>query len=80
MQTERSETEDRGADAAPLAMHTLKPNAFGIDEFTCTDRGCMTSNRDEIALAAYFDPQNAKAAISIVKGDALDRAREVLHN
>ena len=39
------------------------------------DRG-MPDDRDQFAVAARLDPQNAEAVLGVVEGDALDKARE----
>ena len=36
----------------------------------------MADDRDQIAVAACLDPQNAEATVGIVEGDALDKAGE----
>ena len=36
----------------------------------------MADDRDQIAMTACLDPQNAEATVGIVKGDALDKARQ----
>jgi hypothetical protein len=38
----------------------------------------MTENRDQIALAAGFDTQNAEAVIGIVERDPVDQPRQGL--
>jgi hypothetical protein len=38
--------------------------------------GGMANDRDQIAVTACLDPQNAEATVGIVKGDTLDKAGE----
>ena len=38
----------------------------------------MADHRDEITLAARLHPQDAEAAVLVVKGDALEEAGEVV--
>ena len=38
----------------------------------------MADNRDQFALAACLDPQNAETVLLVVEGDALDQTRQQL--
>ena len=38
----------------------------------------MADNRDQVAVAARLDPQNAEAILGVVVGDALDYPRQHL--
>jgi hypothetical protein len=42
-------------------------------ELAGRDHRGMADYRDEIALTPGFDPQNAKAVLGVVEGDAVDR-------
>ena len=54
------------------------PKAAGGDPFACGDRRRMADDRHEVTFATGMDLQDSEAALGIVEGDALDRAREGL--
>jgi hypothetical protein len=54
----------------------VNPVARGSDPFAGRDRGGMADDRDQIAMSTRIDPENAEAVVGIVKGDALNKARE----
>ena len=56
----------------------VDPLPRNLDEPARRDRGGVTDDGDQIALAAHLHPQHAEAAVLVVKGDPLDEAGEVL--
>jgi hypothetical protein len=44
------------------------------DPFACGDHRSVTDDGHQFAVAARLDPENAKAVLGIVEGDALDDA------
>ena len=60
-----------------LAMGVVvNPFARSSDPFAGSDRGGMADDRDQIAMAARLDPENAEATLGIVEGDTFDKARQ----
>ena len=54
----------------------VDPFAGGCDPLACRDRRGMPDRRHEIAMAARFDTQHAKAVLGVVISDAFDHARQ----
>ena len=52
------------------------PFARRSDPFAGGDGGGVPHHRDQIAVAARLDAENAEAVVAIVVGDALDKARQ----
>jgi len=51
----------------------VDPGPARLDELAGRDHRCIADDRDQVALPASFDTQDAKSALRIVKGDALDQ-------
>jgi len=49
-----------------------------LDELACRNHCRVAENSDQIALAAAFDAQHAEAVIRVMKGQAVDQARQNL--
>jgi len=56
----------------------VDPASARLDELAGRDHRGVTENRDQVALAAGFDTQDAEAVLSVVKGDAIDEAGQNL--
>ncbi len=54
------------------------PSPGGLDELAGRDHGSVPGDRDEVALAAGLQAQDAEAVFLVVIGHALDEAGEVL--
>ncbi len=69
-----------GAHEAGLELLTVgavvDPFARRGDPFAGGDGGGVPHHRDQIAVAARLDAENAEAVVAIVVGDALDKARQ----
>ena len=56
----------------------VDPPPARLHELAGADGRSVADDRDQIAMAARLDPQDAEAAVLVVEGDALDQAGEVL--
>ena len=56
----------------------VDPPAARLHELTGANGRSVADDRDQIAMAARLDPQDAEAALLVVEGDALNQAGEVL--
>src|SRR6516162_6233820 len=56
----------------------VDPGPTRLDEFTGRDHSGVAKDGDQIALAAGFDTQHAKAVLGVVEGHPVDQARQDL--
>jgi len=56
----------------------VQPDADRLDVFARADRGRVARNSNEIPLSPHLQSQNAEAGVRVVKGDALDRAGDLV--
>jgi hypothetical protein len=56
----------------------VDPPPAGLDELAGADARRMADDGDRIPLAPRLHPQDAEAAVLVVKRDALDQAGEVV--
>jgi len=64
--------EERGAKLDAMRA-VIGPRPARLDELACRDHRRMADEGDEIALAAGFDPQHAKAVLGVVERDPIDQ-------
>src|SRR5207237_3699585 len=72
----------RGAHEARLKLlamgSVVDPLARRCDPLAGGDHRGVPDDGDQFAVATRLDAQNAKAVLSVVEGDALDKARQNL--
>ena len=73
----RSHLEEDGAELQAVGSIVV-PRSGGLDELAGRNHGSMPGDRDEVALAASLQAQDAEAVIRVVEGHAFDEASEVL--
>jgi hypothetical protein len=56
----------------------VDPGPARLDELTGRNHRGVAENRDQVALPASFDPQDAEAVLVVVEGDALDKTGQNL--
>jgi hypothetical protein len=54
------------------------PGSAGLDELASRDHRGVAENRDQVALPAGFDTQDAEPVLVVVEGDALDQTSQDL--
>ena len=54
------------------------PPAVALDVLTRRNGGSRPNHSNQVALPAYFDPQDAKTGVLAMKRHTLDRTRQVL--
>ncbi len=69
--------EEGGAELQAVGA-VVVPRSGGLDELAGRDHGSVPGDRDEVALAAGLQAQDAEAVLLVVEGHALDEAGEVL--
>jgi hypothetical protein len=56
----------------------VDPRPARLDELAGRDHRRVTKNRDQVALPASFDTQDAETVLFVVEGDALDQTGQYL--
>jgi len=56
----------------------VDPGPTRLDEFTGRDHSGVAKDGDQVALAAGFDTQHAKAVLGVAEGHPVDQARQDL--
>ena len=69
--------EERGLELDTMGT-VVDPASARLDELAGRDHRSVAENRDQVALPAGFDAQDAEAVLRVVEGDALDEAGQDL--
>jgi len=65
--------EERGLELDTVGM-VVDPGPARPDELAGRDHRGVAENRDQVALPASFDPQDAEAVLRVMECDALDES------
>jgi hypothetical protein len=73
----RGSLEERGLELDAVGA-VVDPGSARLHELAGRDHRRMAENRDQIALSAGFDTEDAEAVLRVVEGNALDQTGQNL--
>jgi hypothetical protein len=73
----RGSLEERGSELDAVRT-VVDPGSARLDKLAGRNHCGVAENRDQVALPASFDPQDAEAVLVVVEGDPLDQTGQDL--